>query len=92
MTAVHICQPGYRHLASMAEFYEKAGLVPDSKEAKIALVRSHIAYWSGLVTAERIVIMVFRKHTFRAGGITVRVVDMADHRNGVRGWHDRRAA
>lgn len=85
----HICQPAYRHLPGMREFYREVRTIATSENADVMLIRSHIAYWSGTGTAERSVINPSRGHSYRVNGDTiVRIRDHYDHREGVTGWKD----
>jgi hypothetical protein len=54
----HICQTQFGMLPSMKEFYHVAGMLATSNVADIALIRSHIAYWSGSQKAEKASIIV----------------------------------
>jgi hypothetical protein len=90
----HICQPAYRHLNGMREFYSVLQCYPTSTNGDIALIRSHIAYHSSSAAAERAVIKPSRGHTYRVHAsarkgsysLIVRITDPYDHRAGVHGW------
>jgi hypothetical protein len=89
----HICQPPYRNLGSMKEFYSATNMLPTSEVADIALIRSHVAYHAGERYAEQAKITASRGHSYRVRlygdmrdkGVIVRIVDHFDHRDGVRG-------
>lgn len=91
-----ICQPQYSHLAGMREFYLTQNAYPTSINGDILLVRSHIAYWSGMDAAEYAIIKKSRGDSYRVyrsqhgqrikDFVTVRIVDAYDHREGVTGW------
>jgi hypothetical protein len=85
---VHICQEGFRDCVDTRAFYSRAGLLPTSTNAMIALVRSHLAYWHGSVIAERATLSQSRGYSIRAigpalGNVIFRIVDHYDYRNGV---------
>lgn len=90
----HLCQPEYRRLLGMREFYKECRLLPTSETADISLIRSHIAYWSGNAAAERASIKASRGHSYRVApygkhtksDVIVRISDHYDHRLGVSGW------
>jgi hypothetical protein len=88
----HICLPGYADVPDVRVFYDRAGLIPTSTNADIALIRSHIAYWFGTSEADRAVIAPSRGHSYRVrrvrgliGDAIVRITDHYDHREGVTG-------
>ena len=89
----YICQPQYRGLNSMKEFYSVTNMLPTSDVANIALIRSHIAYHAGQQVAERAIITPSRGHSYRVRlyatgtdkGTIAKISDHYDHRNGVIG-------
>lgn len=90
----HVCQKEFCALPGMREFYAAIGALPTSTNADIALIRSHIAYWSGNAAAERAAIKASRGHSYRVApygthskdDVIVRVADHYDYRLGVTGW------
>lgn len=94
MSNLHICQPEFRMLNGMKEFYEKNSMIATSDVATIALIRSHIAYWSGSKLADLMEIKPSRGHSYkiRERGVKnweiLKITDYFDHRNGVTGWRD----
>ena len=94
METRHICQEGFTALRGMREFYNLAGLLPTSENADVALIRSHIAYWSGAKKAEKASIKASRGHKYRVAmygthdksDLIVRITDYYDHREGVIGY------
>lgn len=92
LVPVHICQPEFRDSANMGQFYERAKLVPHTEFADVALIRSHIAYWSTTFEAEGLTIKRERGRAYRVkdadGRVNrvLRIFDYYDHRNGVTGW------
>jgi hypothetical protein len=92
MNTAHICKPEFCHLPGMREFYQAVGTIPTSENADTALIRSHIAYWSGAKMAESAIITPSRGHSYRVKmdrdfkGYIVKIVDHYDHRDGVTGW------
>jgi hypothetical protein len=90
----HICQSAYMNCNGMRDFYNRAGMLPTSENADIALIRSHIAYHAGQDRAERAVIKPSRGHSYSvrtsalkgAYKIIVRITDYYDHRAGVHGY------
>ena len=89
----HICQPQYRGLNSMKEFYSATNMLPTSEVADIALIKSHICYHAGERYANDAIITASRGHSYRVRlygnmhdkGTIVRIADHFDHRNGVTG-------
>ncbi len=83
----HICQDKHLGVGGMRSLYERLSMIPTSPNADAVLIRSHIAYHSGSVKAERATIAPSRGHSYRVNGDTiVRIVNYYDHRNGVTGW------
>ena len=89
---------------TMAEYYRRYGIAPGSREGNEALIRSHVAYWSGYATARRIELKPMRVWALKCGKddmyeivgdwwwqtCTVIIADPYDHREGVVGWIDGR--
>jgi hypothetical protein len=76
----------------MAEFYQKYRLIPASINADVALILSHIAYWSGCNEAARVTVAPSRGHSYQVkhpwdNDRIVRIKDYYDHREGVVGWN-----
>lgn len=94
MGNLHICQERFASLPSMREFYPLIEALPTSENADRALIRSHIAYWSGSMKAEKASIKASRGHSYRVamygkhdkGDIIVKISDYYDHRDGVLGY------
>jgi hypothetical protein len=86
----HICQHEHASLPDMRALYAKLSVLPTSMNADVILIRSHVAYWSGLNIAERATIKPSRGHSYRvkSNGVDriVRIKDYYDHRNGITGW------
>jgi hypothetical protein len=83
----HLLRPEHVGLAGMREFYAKTNTYATSTNGDTALIRSHIAYHSGIATAERATIKPSRGHSYRINGDhIVKITDHYDHRNGVTGW------
>lgn len=84
----HLLRPGRPGIHDMRSFYADCGMLATSTNADIALIRSHIAYWSGHNEADRAVIKPSRGHSYRVNkDVIVRIVDHYDHREGVTGWN-----
>lgn len=94
MENTHICKEPYCGLATMKEFYNAIGVLPTSENADVALIRSHIAYWSGAVKAEKASIKPSRGCSYRVAmyghhdktDIILKIRDYYDHRDGVVGY------
>jgi len=86
---VHICQPEFSSLSGMREFYAVNGMLATSTVADTALIRSHVAYHSGMQAAERAVIKPSRGHSYKVNGTVVRISNHYDHRDGITGWTSR---
>ena len=81
-------------LPSMQAFYDAHRLIPTSTNADVALILSHIAYWSGHQEAARTQVRPSRGHSYRVkhrfgADVIVRITDHYDHREGVVGWRER---
>jgi hypothetical protein len=78
----------------MRALYSRLGCYPTSPNGDIALIRSHIAYWSGQVMADKVSIKASRGSSYRVAkfgkhdkyDVIVRIADAYDHREGVTGW------
>lgn len=96
-TLDHLCTSEHSGLAGgMRELYGLHRVCATSEHADIMLIRSHVAYWSGIATAERLDIRPSRGHSYklrepRSGAVVAvcRVSDPFDHREGVTGWRTR---
>lgn len=90
----HLLQEQFLGCQDMRGFYDRAGMLATSTNADIALIRSHIAYWSGAQKAERASIKASRGHSYRVAvwgkhdqsDSIVTIRDHFDHRDGVVGY------
>ena len=90
----HICQEGFTALPGMREFYHAIGVLPTSINADTTLIRSHIAYWSGAMKAEKASIKPSRGNSYRIAmygehdksDLIVKISDYYNHRDGVIGY------
>lgn len=90
----HLLQDKFLGCQDMRGFYDRAGMLPTSTNADIALIRSHIAYWSGAQKAERASIKRSRGHSYRVAmwgphdksDTIAKIRDYYDHRDGVVGY------
>ncbi len=79
-------------IGDMEAFYQQERLIPTSHNADVALILSHIAYWSGHGVADGVAVTASRGHSYRVKqrhfpDVIVRISNHYDHRDGVTGWN-----
>lgn len=87
---VHLGQQEHRGVGDMKELYNKLKVYPTSENGDKALIRSHIAYHTGVKAADEAEITPSRGSSYRIKHLgrnqVVKITDPYDHREGVSGW------